>query len=389
MVAVSRNIIACILLRSLALIVTANAQTPTSSQVSNNMTSDVPSTTPSVSNVINTKSPTRIPTKAPLMVNTTAPSASATPTSSIPTVRPTISMNTAAPVVPEGVSVTIDNIQISFTGVSTIESSDLLQFQATIEVWFESFFNEQVENRQRYLHHQNHRQLQQYRVPFVQNMDTSYAVVSQDTSITSGSNAVTFTQTLSYSTTSESEKPQSYALLPFADANYKELLLNQLVKEIGSLINLSAISTPVIIEPVTIEDNGLSTGAIVGVVLAAVFCLLLMACAGYFIGKQKSTDMDSKGKETVENGTGTTINERQNETTSPTLNTCVDPTTVNQKQQYIPVATNETRRGAETPVLNYKDQTRTVICPIVEAIPDPKKPGESNSIIPIASLIAI
>ena len=409
MASIFKKTMTCHLLQCMILILTVSAQTMAPSPVGNNLTIDEPTSAPSMPNITETLSPTRAPTKAPVMINTTAPSISkspsAAPTPNATVLTPTVAMNTAAPVVAEGVSVTIDNLQITFTGVSTIASSDVLQFQATIEVWFEAYFNEVVgDNRQRYLqHHQNHRHLQQpYRVPDVRNMDTSYTVMSQDILTTSGSNSVTFTQTLSYSITSEPGKPQRYALLPFDDSAYKERLLKQLVTNIDSLIELSAISTPVIIsEPLTIDDGGLSTGAIVGIVIAALFGLLFMACAGYLFGKQTLGHTDttnSKEKETGENRTGA-VNEHQNAANSPTLNTFVDPSTVIAEQQpYIPpTATNEARRGADPlaqaangHVLNYKDQARTVICPIVEAIPDPKQPTSSSaSIIPIANLVAL
>jgi hypothetical protein len=89
-----------------------------------------------------------------------------------------------------------------------------------------------------------------------------------------------------------------------------------------------------------------------------------------------------------------------------------------QPPQSLPIAvTNEVptqRRGVDPPAqtritttrdtedlhhhdLHYKDQTRTVIGPIVEAIPDPKQQennnnnccSSSNSMIPVASLVAI
>ena len=83
---------------------------------------------------------------------------------------------------------------------------------------------------------------------------------------------------------------------------------------------------------------------------------------------------------------------------------------VKENQQGIPLATDENRRRPDPPtqqqqqqqqqakddyVVQYKDQTRTVITPeVVEAIPVPKNQsndsnGSSSSNVPIASLVAI
>lgn len=319
-----------------------------------------------------------------------------------------MSTSTVPPVASEEVSVTIDTLQITFSGARTIATSDILQFEAIMDVWFETYFNQEIESRQRYMQlllHQN-RDLEQFRVPEVRSMESVYTVVTQDTFTTRGSNIVSFTQLLSYAiTSSELGKPQGYAILPFTDAAYKEVLLQELVTNIDSMIELSAIATPVIIPPYTMNDSGLSTGAIAGVVVAAIFGLLLMASIGYFIGKQKNEhalSMDnssSKDKPTGEKRSGVSMDHLDNASSGqspPIQNTFGNPSTVKlQQQQHINMENNESRRQIDPPaqtgdhILNYKDQTRTVICPIVEAIPDPKKQTNDSSIIPIASLVAI
>ena len=318
-----------------------------------------------------------------------------------------VSNATVAPFEP--VSVTIDSILITFIGARMVPDSDLLQFQAIMEIWFEAYFNQEVESRRNYRHH--HRYLQQFRVSNVRNMDTVYTVVSQDASETNRLNDISFIQKLSYDTTSDPGKPQGYALLPFDDLTYKALLLNQLVTNIDSMIQLSAIYTP-IIEPRTIQtSDSLSTGGIVGVVLAAVLGLALMVYVGFFIGTRnmkQSSELNitnSKGNEDAgENHVGE-IKEEQNSVAHAGQSPIVK-----ENQQSIPIATDENRRRPDPPtqqqqqqqqqakddyVVQYKDQTRTVITPeVVEAIPVPKNQsndsnGSSSSNVPIASLVAI
>ena len=348
-----------------------------------------PGPTPFISN--RTVAPTMIPIQTPEMMNTSAPSITAMPSMMSPTVKP-FSTDTAPPVASEDVSVTIDTIQIKFSGASIIAASDILQFEATMDVWFETYFNQEIESSQRYLllHHQ--RDLEQFRFPEVRNMDSAYTVVTQDTSTTKGSNIASFTQMLSYATASlEQGKPQGYAILPFADAAYKELLMKELVTNIDSMLELSAISTPVIIPPNTINDGSLSTGAIVGVAIAAICGLLLMAIVGYFIGKQKVDHVasfdtsSSKAKSTGEHGL------RENMEHQNTKSTGQSPLILNP----INVGSNESHQQVNPPVqrsdhvLYYKDQARTVICPIVEAIPDAKKETNDSSNIPFASLVPL
>ncbi len=237
-------------------------------------------------------------------------------------------------------------------------------------------------------------------------MDTVYTVVTQDTSTTSRLNAISFMQKLSYDTTSDPGKPQGYALLPFDDLTYKALLLNQLVTSIDSMIQLSAISTPTI-EPRMIEtSDSLSTGGIVGVVLAAVLGLALMVYVGFFIGKRNvkhSSEVNIaniKGDdEAGDNHTGE-IKEHQN----ATAYTGQSPAE-KEHEQGIHLATDENRRRPDPPtqqqqqqakddyVVQYKDQAHTVIHPVVEAMPDPKKQSNDSSgssiDVPIASLVAI
>jgi hypothetical protein len=328
-------------------------------------------------------------------------------------------------------------MQITFTGIGSIASSDLLQFQAIMEIWFESYFNEPIvvaeqRNSQRYLSIQQQQQQQQsYRVPEVRNMDTSYTVKYQNTTTTSiynQSNVVTMSQLLSYdittssSMTSKLEKPEYYAVLPFTNDTYKEVLLQQLISSIESLMELSAISLPdILMEPVVVnEEQTLSNGAIAGIVLAATFILLLMLFMGYWIGKQRSRNtVGSNGMESEKHPTGT-IHEHHNTNIPSTVLNTFSTTSPNEVQppQSLPIAvTNEEptqRRGVDPPALtritttrdtedlhhhdlHYKDQTRTVIGPIVEAIPDPKQQennnnnccSSSNSMIPVASLVAI
>ena len=319
---------------------TVSAQTMAPSPVGNNMTSDTPTSVPSMPNVTNTMAPSRVPTEAPVNVNTTAPSvsrspsaapiaeatampsdvasaaptavASASPSTSpkptplvpVPTPEPTKKPTgapsampsksaTEPPIATENVNVGIDNIKIVFKGVTTIPATDLLTLQSIMEEWFEAYFNDEVAAaEQRYLLEgsMHHRMLQQFRVPAVQNMKSVVDVTSQDTTSTSGSNMVTYTQNLDYDATSDARKPEDYALLPFVDTTYKNELLDRLKSDVGSFADLTTISTPVIAgAPKVEESGGLSLPIIIGIVAGGVVGLLLLACGAYALGSRRDT----------------------------------------------------------------------------------------------------
>jgi hypothetical protein len=339
--------------------ITPNAPTA----IIKNFTTIAPSIAPILINATTkTMFPTRAPFKAPVMGNTTTPSVSASPTSSFPMQQPTnTNTGTTAPVVSERVSATIGNVEITFTGVSTIvSSSDLLQFQATIVVWYEKYFNEE-----------------QFREPDVMNMKTAMNIITQDNTRTSGSNTVTYRQDLEYDATNDARTAEDFVLLPFVNTNYKNHLLNTLKSDVRSFSGLTAISNPVIADSIIVEKSGdLSVGAILGVVVAGIFCLLLVAYAGFLIGREKSADTaNGKGRQTRVYEREM-INEYPNTTSLPPVQAYVDTTPVT---VHLPnVATDETCRGTDPPaqtsypVLNYKDQARSVSCPIVQAFPEPK-----------------
>lgn len=160
-----------------------------------------------------------------------------------------------------------------------------------MEAWFEAYFNDEVAaTGQRYLLEQSRqrRNLQQFRVPAVQNMKTVVDVTKQDTSTTSGSNTVTYTQNLDYDATNDARQPEDYALLPFVDTTYKNELLDRLKSDVGSFADLTTISTPVIAEPPTEGDSGgLSLPIIIGIVAGGVVGLLLLACGAYALGSRR------------------------------------------------------------------------------------------------------
>jgi hypothetical protein len=160
-----------------------------------------------------------------------------------------------------------------------------------MEAWFEAYFNVEVAaTGQRYLLEQSRqrRNLQQFRVPAVQNMKTVVAATKQDTSTSSGSNTVTYTQNLDYDATNDARQPEDYALLPFVDTTYKKVLLDRLKSDVGSFADLTTISTPVIAEPPKDGGGGgLSLPVIIGIVAGGVVGLLLLACGAYALGSRR------------------------------------------------------------------------------------------------------
>jgi hypothetical protein len=336
------------LLQCVFLAYAVNAQTTTPTQsptVANsnstmppafNGTSDIPTTAPTNS-VVTTKAPTLIPTLPP--INTTSPTISLSPTmvptrnatampsnvksasptmvrsqsptiSSQPTLQipvPTIAPTkkptkkptgvpsaspsgaaTMPPVATENIDTRISNIQITFAGISTISSADVLESQSIMEKWFEDYFNVESTTNRRQLFAQQHRNVQQFNVPEVRNMKTVYDVENQDTLSTSGSNTVTYTQNLVYDATPDAKPANNLVLLPFADTPYKNTLLSDLKTNVPSFSGLSVISTPVIAEPQF--DNGksgLSLAAIIGIGAGGAVGLLLLACGAYVLGSRR------------------------------------------------------------------------------------------------------
>jgi hypothetical protein len=160
-----------------------------------------------------------------------------------------------------------------------------------MEQWFEDYFNKEVATDQRQLlahTQQKHRNIQQFNVPEVRNMNTVYDVTNQDTSSTGGSNIVTYTQSLVYDATSDAKPAEDLALLPFADTPYKNMLLDSLKANIPSFSDASAISTPVIAEPPSDDGRGgLSLAAIIGIAAGGAVGLLLLACGAYVLGSRR------------------------------------------------------------------------------------------------------
>ena len=205
-----------------------------------------------------------------------APISEPSPSPAWQTQKPTAA---ALPPTTKRLTANIDSVKISFTGVEMISTDDVLHLQRKLELWFETFFNEEQEIDQRLLQHQKtgHRKLQQYRVQNVRNVVTSFSVLTQDTTTFGGSNSISFTQSLIFDAVSEPENPEEYILLPFMDSMYKNLLFEQLKTSIVSFAEMSAISSPIIAEATTMVRSGLSAGAIIGVAIAVAIGLLLVA----------------------------------------------------------------------------------------------------------------
>ena len=281
---------------------------------------------------------------------------------------------------------------------------------------------------QRYLLYQenDHRNVQSFRVPDVRNMDTTYIVQTQDTSIV-GSNTMLFTQNLTYNTSPEPGDPDSFSLLPFMDVSYKEILLKQLRKYVDSLVALSSISTPIIVEPTTgtEEEPGLSIGAIFGVVVSVIVILALVVGVGKFITAKNGCstvyseykdDFTGNANQTSENGTGT-VND-QNRAVGvnhePVIHEHLEPTTTDEPLLFATAANSMSRlsidppaqandhidttyqaksRGPEDPpakynkyVVTYKDQSRSVTGLIVQAEEHTSSDGRA---LPIATAVPL
>jgi hypothetical protein len=208
--------------------------------------------------------PTPTPTSAPIStmpppVSTVSPTPLSPPPipRQAPTSVPISTSVTASPVIKYTPNVTvvkerISNLQITFTGVGTINSVDIITLQSGMEKWFEAYFNEVQENQQRRIllrGQQYHRRVQQFRVPDVQNMTTVIDITSQDTTSTHGTNTVQYTQTLLYEATKDARPADDYALMPCVDTPYKNTLLASLKANVTSFVDVVAISTPLILEP--------------------------------------------------------------------------------------------------------------------------------------------
>jgi hypothetical protein len=153
-----------------------------------------------------------------------------------------------------------------------------------MEVWFEAYFNDEITA----IRQQRDRRLQQFREPAVMNMETVVDVTKQDSTTTSGSNTVSYTQNLKYDATADARTAEDYALLPFVDTNYKNELLTTLKNDVASFSGLTAIATPIIAVPVPAEDSGgLSLPIIIGIVAGGVVGLLLLACGAYALGSRR------------------------------------------------------------------------------------------------------
>ena len=280
---------AFLLVRCIMVILAVSAQTtltPAPTQL--NVTSDEPTASPSMPNVTVSPTVSSIPSASPLAIGTampsdmssTAPTAvvSASPSTSpkptsmttmptkVPTRKPTgvpstmpSQAKTDPPVATEKVSTLIDGIRITFPGVAIIPTADLLTLQAIMEEWFEAYYNEVPE---RYLYKQqqqpHHYRTLQVRVPAVRNMTTIVVATAQDTASTIGSNIVIYTQSLNYVATNNASKTEDYALLPFFDSDYKNVLLARLSSEIDSFADLNSIATPVIVQSTVEQDNSVS-----------------------------------------------------------------------------------------------------------------------------------
>jgi hypothetical protein len=149
-----------------------------------------------------------------------------------------------------------------------------------MEKWFVAYFNEKEMRRL-----QQSRGLQ-FRVPSVRDMSSAFDVTSQNSQSAQG-NTITYTQTLDYMATSDAKEPNDYALLPFVNTPYKQMLVETLRSNINAFSTLTDISTPVIPSETGGGDGGLSLGAIIGIAVGGAAGLLLLAWGAYAMGSRR------------------------------------------------------------------------------------------------------
>jgi hypothetical protein len=228
----------------------------------------------------------------------------------------------------------------------------------------------------------------QLRVPDVRNMTTAYDVTSQDLT-SSGESIVTYTQKLSYDATTDAARPDYYALVPFVDSPYRELLLQRLSSSINSFTSLLAIATPAV--PSTSDDSGgLSLAAIIGITVGGAAGLLLLAYGAYSLGSRR------KGADTGIDEQNETTNHRDdagiisNEVSEPHVGNAIDYNNNDSETIQIPsrlvaelpaqahIHATNTSPGYE---VSQKDQCRSVEGDPIRivnavAVPNPNKSQE-------------
>jgi hypothetical protein len=183
-------------------------------------------------------------------------------------------------VVTEPVNASIKGINALFYGLGSLTSNDFITLQTEMEKWFVAYFNEKEARRL-----QRTRGLQ-FRVPAVRDMSSAFDISNQDSGSGQG-NSITYAQTLDYEATSDAKEPNDYALLPFVNTPYKQLLVETLRSNYDSFASLTDISTPVIPSETSGGDSGLSLGAIIGVAVGGAAGLLLLAWGAYAMGSRR------------------------------------------------------------------------------------------------------
>jgi hypothetical protein len=335
-----------------------------------------------------------------------------------PTAAPTVDLNNVDN--PTKVTINMINVQITFTGIPHVPTTDETELQMQLELWFESYFNEEnlTVEQQRYLNapqtHDGHRLVQEFRVPDVRNMETMYDIVTQDITTIRGSNIITLIQNLTYDTpnTNENSDPSTYIALPFMDSMYKQVLIQDCKTNIVSLQELSEISTPVIAIPVAPPNdvnNKLSTGAIFGIVVGVLLGVALMTAGIWkFIVQRNKNENPSK-----KNNTELLFNEppmgptsSSNVTPSGLTTTSVSarlvsdpPTTLNDNITNVSYHDHHTRsvvavdpkfqppKENNNYVLTYKDQSRSVTLPPIPTVRAVERSHHDTSVLTIVSAI--
>ena len=150
-------------------------------------------------------------------------------------------------------------------------------FEREIVAWFDTYFNEGFARRQ-------------LQVAEVQNMTSAIDVIEQN--VMDGGNTINYTQSMRYRALSSSRSPKEYAVEPYEDETANTELVGRLKQNVAGFENLvGPIATPVI-DDASVNDGGLSAGAIVGIVIViAVFTGLLF---GLFLVVQRKRNQEAR-----------------------------------------------------------------------------------------------
>lgn len=231
-------------------------------------------------------------TPAPAVVNVTgAPIAVTGAPVAIPTTLPP--NVTAAPAsVPPGVLVdeTVTGISIEYKNVSNLSEDDLVQLVLVTETWFNEYWGSRENNRRS-------RRLQE-NATVIRGMNTTMIIVSQNSTASPNNNVVSFSQQLRYELVGGQDKPTAESLIvstfedKSANTDYHRRLQATILPAFANVASpiplplLTSIPAPTAPTPAaptaptpvapsapevpTDDDDGLSVGALIVIIAAAI-----------------------------------------------------------------------------------------------------------------------